>query len=232
MKLHPIAAGVAAALIVVTGMALANPAVADSAAAVASAASTPALNAAALYNTANGYARANKTGLAVLYYERARLLDPTDTDTDANLGVVRKAAALQAPVPRWYERAASLASPTTVAGLGIAGLLLCAGSLLLLRRSPSNRGWLRATTLLGLIALAFPVLHAASTWPLTHSGVIIAHAAAARVSPVSLGDPAFIVPEGDIVRIASRYQGYVLVRTRAGRSGWLAAQDLVSIIPE
>ncbi len=42
-------------------------------------------SAAALYNLANAYARAGKPGLAVLNYERAKLLDPQDPDIDANL---------------------------------------------------------------------------------------------------------------------------------------------------
>ena len=42
-------------------------------------------SAATLYNYANAFARAGKPGFAVLNYERARLLDPSDPDIDANL---------------------------------------------------------------------------------------------------------------------------------------------------
>src|ERR1700688_1343375 len=46
----------------------------------------------ALYNLANSFARAGKPGLAVLNYERARLLDPKDLDIEANLRHVREAS--------------------------------------------------------------------------------------------------------------------------------------------
>src|SRR3982074_279247 len=43
----------------------------------------PGYSAPALYNLANAYARAGKPGLAVLNYERAKLLDPSDPDVAA-----------------------------------------------------------------------------------------------------------------------------------------------------
>src|SRR5271154_2724545 len=53
-------------------------------------------SAAALYNLGNAYARTGKPGLAVLNYERARLLEPNDPDINANLRHVREAAGLPA----------------------------------------------------------------------------------------------------------------------------------------
>src|SRR5271154_658018 len=53
----------------------------------------PGYSASALYNLANSFARAGKPGLAVLNYERARLLDPKDPDIEANLRHVREASA-------------------------------------------------------------------------------------------------------------------------------------------
>ena len=53
----------------------------------------------ALYNLANAYARAGKPGLAVLNYERAKLLEPNDPDIDANLRHVREAAGLPPESP-------------------------------------------------------------------------------------------------------------------------------------
>ncbi len=49
-------------------------------------------SAAGLYNLANSYARAGKPGMAVLNYERARLLSPNDPDVEANLRFVRSSA--------------------------------------------------------------------------------------------------------------------------------------------
>ena len=65
-------------------------ALALSAAAPSHAASAPeGYSAPALYNLGNAYARTGKPGLAVLNYERARLLDPSDPDLETNLRHVR-----------------------------------------------------------------------------------------------------------------------------------------------
>ncbi|HHD57072.1 MAG TPA: tetratricopeptide repeat protein, partial [Desulfobulbaceae bacterium] len=50
-----------------------------------------------LYNLGNSYARAVKTGPAVLAYEQALRLAPTDPDIRANLESVRKANGLYEP---------------------------------------------------------------------------------------------------------------------------------------
>ena len=42
------------------------------------------------YNMANSYAKLNKFGYAILYYEKALLLDPNNTDASYNLNIVNK----------------------------------------------------------------------------------------------------------------------------------------------
>src|ERR1700682_4007582 len=87
----------------------------------------------ALYNLANAYARAGKPGLAVLNYERARLLEPNDSDIDANLRRVREMAGLPAEARNGFERISGLAGPRTLAWVGVLGLLT-AGAAALARR--------------------------------------------------------------------------------------------------
>lgn len=87
------------------------------------------------YNLGNSYYRVNKLGLAVLNYERARLLDPTDADTKHNLQVVRNRLQDKIePLPefflsKWWNGLRSQLSTNiwsavalTLLWLGIAGL--------------------------------------------------------------------------------------------------------------
>ena len=189
------------------------------------------VSAASLYNSANGYARANKPGLAVLYYERARLLDPVDADIETNLRIVRSGASLPQPAPHWYDAPARIARPTILAWVGIAGIVLIGAWLLVPSSSITRRRGLRFVACVGVLAIAAPLAQAMTLWPLVHSGVVITNVAEARASPVNLGDPAFTVPAGELVRITSVYQGYLLVRTIAGRSGWVPAQSIAPIVP-
>src|SRR5271168_3793516 len=87
-------------------------------------------SAAGLYNLANSYARAGKPGLAVLNYERARLLAPNDSDIDANLRQVRDSLRLAAEPQNWFERAIRVASPAVLSWTGVVGMLILGLSLL------------------------------------------------------------------------------------------------------
>src|SRR5579863_2348505 len=78
----------------------------------------------ALYNLANSFARAGKPGLAVLNYERARLLDPKDPDIEANLSHVRQVSGLPPDSRSRFQRAAEFADPRLLAWAGILGLTL------------------------------------------------------------------------------------------------------------
>ena len=76
-------------------------------------------SAADLYNAGNAYARAGKPGLAVLYYERAKLLDPTDQDIDANLRRIRESSGLPSEPARGVDRLARITSPSIVSWTGV-----------------------------------------------------------------------------------------------------------------
>src|SRR6266481_3977785 len=78
----------------------------------------------ALYNLGNAYARGGKPGLAVLNYERARLLEPNDPDLDANLRHVREASGLPPESRSRFERLAGFASPRILAWVGVLGLVV------------------------------------------------------------------------------------------------------------
>jgi hypothetical protein len=90
-------------------------------------------SAAAFYNAGNAEARAGHPALAVLDYERARLLAPTDPDIAANLRHVREAAGLPPQTGGWLAAHARLANPDTLYWLGLCGLLCAGVSLVILR---------------------------------------------------------------------------------------------------
>jgi hypothetical protein len=87
-------------------------------------------SAAALYNLGNSYARAGQPGLAVLNYERARLLAPNDPDIEANLRHVRDAAHLPSETKSVFARTATAVSPAVASWLGVVGVLVLGASVL------------------------------------------------------------------------------------------------------
>jgi hypothetical protein len=188
-------------------------------------------SAAALYNLANSYARAGKPGLAVLNYERAGLLDPTDPDIRANLRHVRESAGLAPPPPSKWDRITHVAGPKTLSGLGLSGVILAGLSLLARQRYPRHRHALAAAALLGAALIGLTLSNAILLAPKLHQAVVVATTASARVSPVPMGEPLFVLREAELVTTTLRHDSFVLIRTSAGREGWVSTDDLAPIVP-
>ena len=188
-------------------------------------------SAAGLYNLANSYARAGKPGMAVLNYERARLLAPNDPDVEANLQFVRSSAHLPPETHNTFERIAGTLNPSLLAWSGIAGLIIV-GACLLAGRVSARHGRLRhAGILLGACLVALTVCNGIALWPKLHTGVVIVGATSVRVSPVPMGDALFTLPEGETVKLGAEHEGFTLVRTRTGRSGWVSKANVAAIVP-
>lgn len=184
-----------------------------------------------LYNLANSYARAGKPGLAVLNYERAALLAPNDADINANLEYVRASAHMATQPPGRFARIAQAASPALAAWLGVIGIALVGAGLLAGKMTFRFR-WARAgSILLGVSLIALTVSNAVLLWPRMHEAVVLVNQTPARVSPVPMGDTAFVLSEADTVTMTAEHEDFVLIRTRSGQSGWVARASIGAVVP-
>ena len=185
-----------------------------------------------LFDLANAYVRDGKPGMAILNYERARLLAPNDPDIHANLSLARTRSGLPPITDTWFERqATSLASPNTLFWLGCIGLLMVGASLLLARQYPRRRLALRACTAAGFALMAVTLCNALAIWPTMNEAVVIARATPARVAPVSMADSLMTLREGEILTADSEVRDYTLVHTDSGRTGWVASADIAPVVP-
>jgi hypothetical protein len=184
-----------------------------------------------LYNLGNSYARAGKPGMAILNYERASLLAPGDADIQANLRFVRAAAHLPAETPDGFDRIASIASPFWLSWIGVLGLAMVGAALIATQLSSRHRLVRTAAALFGVSMVGLTLSNALMLWPRLHQGVVIAAATPVRVSPVPMGDPLFSLPEGEKVKITAEYDGFALVETRLGRTGWISDSSIAPIVP-
>jgi hypothetical protein len=188
-------------------------------------------SAAGLYNLANSYARAGKPGMAILNYERARLLSPSDPDIQANLRYVRASAHLPAETPDTLDRVARIANPFWISWIGVLGLTIFCASAIAAQLSSRHRLLRGAVMLLGACMLGLTFGNALAIWPRLHQGVVIAAATPVRVSPVPMGDPLFTLPEGEKVKITAEHDGFALIETRTGRIGWISHSNLAPLVP-
>jgi hypothetical protein len=169
--------------------------------------------------------------MAVLNYERARLLDPADPDIRANLRHVRETAGLASPAETRFDRITRLASPLLLAWLGLSGVAIAGLSLIARTAYPRHRLTLAATAALGVALLGVTASGAFAVWPALHAAVILSTTAPARVSPVPMGDPLFVLREAEIVTITARHDSFVLVRNSTGRQGWVSSDNLAPVVP-
>ena len=183
-----------------------------------------------LYNLANSYARAGKPGLAVLNYERAALLAPDDADINANLQYVRASAHVPTEPRNRFACIVQAASPTLAAWIGVLGIALVGAGLLARKTAPRFKWVPAGGILLGVALIALTVSNAMLLWPRMHEAVVLINQTPARVSPVPMGDTAFVLPEAETVTITAKHEDFILVRTRGGLSGWVARANLGAVV--
>jgi tetratricopeptide (TPR) repeat protein len=188
-------------------------------------------SAAGLYNVANSYARAGKPGMAVLNYERAALLAPNDADIQANLNYVRSSLHLAPQASSRVSQVVRLASPSSVAWIGVLGVIVLGASLLSTKFSRRLRALRFAGIVLGIAALSFTSCNALVQWPKIREAVVIVEQTPIRVSPVPMGDALLQLTEAESVTVIAEHEDFVLVRTATGRSGWAARADVADVVP-
>lgn len=188
-------------------------------------------SAAGLYNLANAYARQGKPGMAVLNYERASLLSPNDPDIEANLKYVRASSHLPEPSRGAFDRVVRVASPFALSWLGVMGIVVVGIASLAAQLSSRHRWLRRLSVLFGISLISLTVANGIALWPILHEGVVITGATPVRVSPVPMGDSLFTLPEADTVRITAEHEGFLLIQTRAGRTGWVSRANVAPVVP-
>jgi tetratricopeptide (TPR) repeat protein len=185
----------------------------------------------ALFNLGNSYLCAGKTGLAILNYERARLLAPRDPDIAANLSTARNAAGIAVVGLPWgevFSHGLSLNAWAWLASfalLGMCGALLT-GAFWQAARVPSRFAAVGCAVMLAA-ALGSIVLRT----PQLGEAVITTKNVVARISPFASAATAFPLNEGQTVTIKSFHAGYALVTTADDRRGWVATSDFAALIP-
>jgi hypothetical protein len=86
--------------------------------------------------------------------------------------------------------------------------------------------------LLGVALIALTVSNAMLLWPRMHEAVVLINQTPARVSPVPMGDTAFVLREAETVTMTAEHEDFILIRTRGGLSGWVARANLGTVVPQ
>jgi hypothetical protein len=129
------------------------------------------------------------------------------------------------------ERLLGAVGPSLAFWGGVFGLA-CLGSALIARRLTSSYRWVRrAAVILGIALMGVAVGSGVTLWPRLHEAIVIARDAPVRVSPAPMGEALFALKEAETVRVTGEHEGFFLVRTAAGRIGWVWHADVVPVVP-
>jgi len=192
------------------------------------------------YNLGNSYYRDGQRGKAILHYERARMLDPSDADIRHNLTVARVDLVDDLePLPafflyRWWDGLRQFLSPTGWSIIGILFLWAGAAGLGFWRMAPQRRhrkwGFVAGLSLLLLSILPF-ALAASRQSQLLDSGlaVILSEKTTLRSAPDALSQEVLPLHEGLTVELLDRIGDWYKVRLPDGEQGWLPMDDLEKV---
>ncbi len=193
------------------------------------------------FNLGNAYYKAGEIAPAILNYERALRLDPSDSDVRYNLDFARNLTQDRIDeVPEfilrtWIRKVNYLMSSNAWAVLSLVLLALALALALLFLLGPSA-GARRTGFFTGIVALLLALM----AWGFARSQKADAarHDTAIVMRPVSSvtsspsSDAAkslFILHEGTKVKVLDEVSGYSDVELADGRRGWIATQDIERI---
>jgi tetratricopeptide (TPR) repeat protein len=190
------------------------------------------LSAQKLFNQGNSYARQGKTGQAIAFYERAKMIDPSDANIIANLNQARDKASLPVPSQSWLEALVGWVSPNTWAWLGCGGLILI-GVSFLCQIGLSRAGlWTYGGLIVGFVIVALCLADANNIALKSWECVVIEPNTEAHVSPTTNGETSFKLTPGQMVTQDGQYQDFILIADSNGRTGWVIKGDIMSVMPK
>lgn len=192
------------------------------------------------YNIGNAYFKLNNVPGAILYFERARLLKPGDSNINYNLQIAKTLVVDKfEEIPelffvKWYDFLALMLQTNTWAVISIVTFVLF---LLLLSVYIYSRGYRTKvisfwTAMLFLLvsvsSLAFTVRNRNLVYN-SREAVIFAPSVNGKSSPDSSGTDLFVLHEGSKVKIEDNVGEWYEIKLSDGNKGWVPSNSLTII---
>ncbi|MGD8414936.1 MAG: SH3 domain-containing protein [Candidatus Latescibacterota bacterium] len=183
-----------------------------------------------LYNLGNTYFRLNNLGKAVLYYERARRLMPTDDLLNHSIRIARRKTMnrfARIPRPIWSKYWTAVVARLGPGWMFFVGLCFYFTAVVFLGFriwTKSRNDWLRrglALSMLGAIFFIAAAFLASRDRASTLTAVVQETSVDLRDSPSPVGEVETTVYEGLVVHIVDESESWLQVRLPDGTTGWV-----------
>lgn len=189
------------------------------------------------YNIGNCYFKLNEKAEALLWYERALRLDPSNEDIKHNISYVNQTlidkidAMPKLFITRWWNDLSQrmTSNEWAICSIVFCSLFLAAVLLIFI----SRRRWLRSTSMLFsiflLLCFVFTVLFSRKEqmrYVKNPEAIVMQSVAIAKSTPTSSGSDLFVIHEGLKVGIVDNVGEWYEIRLPNGEKGWLEAGDL------
>jgi tetratricopeptide (TPR) repeat protein len=192
------------------------------------------------YNLGNACYKMNQIGKSLLYYEKAKKMNPSDPDLLFNLELAQLRAVDKVITPpeffwnKIWRGVKSLASLDQLAIYTLIFLILAVvlsiGKMFLENepwRSFVGYAWTPVLILFVLVGLLF--LWRANQAGHEREGIIMAEKVSVYSSPINNGTEVFALHEGSKVRIQDRSSGFIRIALPDGKVGWVPVNTLAEI---
>jgi tetratricopeptide (TPR) repeat protein len=187
------------------------------------------------FNLGNAYFKLNNIPAAILYYEKARQLDPTDENIQFNLDLANsRIIDRMEPLPEfflrtWWKSVRNVFSSDQWAKIGVIGFILAliALTLFFISRSIFLRkiSFWSGILLLGLmsVSLIFSI-GGYREYSRHNSAIIFTPTVTVKSSPNDASVDLFVIHEGTKVLITDLVEGWSEVRLANGHVGWVKTE--------
>lgn len=197
-------------------------------------------SAALYYNLGNAYFKSGFNAKALLWYERALRLDPSDEDIQHNIAFVnQKIMDRIDPIPetafaRWWNRCSHSLSERGWSILAIIGSLLAVGCIVISIFSANKP--LRAAGFIvfwiALIGIIFSFIFASkekNRFSKQDEAIVMNLVVEAKTAPNDKARTTFIIHEGLKVQVTNEMNNYVEIRIPNGEKGWINKSTIEKI---
>ncbi len=201
-------------------------------------------DAALFYNLGTAYARLGKLGTAVLYYEKALRIDPSQNDARHNIAIIRefiahrageqgREADLTPAVGPWravIDRFSSDGAAMLFLGFHLALFIILA----LRRFAAAEMFRLSLGVVAGVLAIltATTLAIAIGKWKLDHveqEAVVVAEGSADIMEGPGSEVKRFALEEGSRVNVLETRENWLRIKDSEGRDGWSPSSNLGTI---